>query len=177
MQFDLTSIPVAARVNSAILSLVESSVVNRAGTARVFSLYRVIRAWVEATVTWNKYDGTNPWQTAGAAGANDRESAAFATVSLPANPVAGTVVDITLDPVKVQEWVSGAFTNNGFIMQAATEDHDRHVFWSSDYAVDTTLCPKLTVLYDPDPYVPSGTRFAPTSGPVVRIGSQDWAVE
>ena len=32
----------------------------------------MIQSWEEDTATWNTYDGTQPWDTEGAAGAGDR---------------------------------------------------------------------------------------------------------
>lgn len=35
------------------------------------NMHRILRAWSWATVTWNNYDGSNAWATAGAQGSGD----------------------------------------------------------------------------------------------------------
>jgi hypothetical protein len=72
------------------------------------------------------------WQSAGASGANDRESTDIGSVLVLANEANGTEKQISLDPAKIQEMVSGVFTNNGFIIIADTELNDRFNYKSSD---------------------------------------------
>ena len=71
-------------------------------------------------------------QSAGASGANDRESTDIGSVLVLANEASGKEKQITLNASKIQELVSGAFTNNGFIVIADTELDDRFNYKSSD---------------------------------------------
>jgi hypothetical protein len=63
LRFDLTAVPATASVVECTLS-VQVVTLNQAGPGK---LYRVKQtAWGEATATWNRYDGVNPWTTPGA---------------------------------------------------------------------------------------------------------------
>jgi hypothetical protein len=68
----------------------------------------------------------------GAAGANDLESVEIGSVQILANEPIGVQKQISLAPAKIQEFVSGAFINNGFIILAETELNDRFNYKSSD---------------------------------------------
>ncbi|MDO9537627.1 MAG: DNRLRE domain-containing protein [Thermoplasmata archaeon] len=58
----------------------------------------------------------------------------------------------------VDAWVTDAIPNYGFILNGTPIDTATNYvgFWSSDYAIDPTLCPKLTITYaaEIDPPVP-----------------------
>jgi len=137
VKFDLSSIP-----SFVILSTSES-----AGNARSMSVYRCLRAWTEGGATWNKYDGANNWGTAGARNTStDRESSSIGSISLSATEANGEKT-ISLDASKIQEIVSGSFTNNGFICDMpAAQVNDQHIFASSDNAT-AGYRPKLVVEY------------------------------
>ncbi len=72
------------------------------------------------------------WQSAGASGANDRESTDIGSVLVLQNEANSTEKQISLDTAKIQEMVTVAFTNNGFIVVADTELNDRFNYKSSD---------------------------------------------
>ena len=139
-------LPTAVAVTTATLSLYEFG--ENADTTRVHSIYRLKRVWVETEATWTIYSTGNDWQTAGATGANDYDSTAIGTISLTGSEAAGWK-DISLNTTAVLEMMNGTFANNGFIMMAATETNDWHKFYSSNYAVDATKCPKLYLDYTP----------------------------
>ena len=147
IKFALTAIPAGSTINSATLSLFIDS--NLASNTRDLNVYRLLRAWTETGVTWNKYDGTNDWGTAGASNTTtDREAANIGSVSVLSSPSADTEYQVTLTASKIQEMLSGGvFTNNGFLLQMSTESDDYHSFRSSEYAVDTTKIPKLVIDY------------------------------
>src|SRR3990172_4020184 len=70
IKFDLSTLPDNATISSAKMSLfLQANEIG--GYARTYRVYRQKRAWTEAGVTWNKYDGTNAWQSAGGFGADD----------------------------------------------------------------------------------------------------------
>ena len=52
-------------------------------------------------------------------------------------------VDVT---VLVQSWVNGTATNNGFVVRSPTNGV-KPIFYSSAYVTNTTLRPKLTIIY------------------------------
>ena len=145
IKFDLSSIPASSIISSATLYLTQTA--ETASNDRTMSVYRCLRAWTEAGVTWNKYDGTNNWGTAGARNTStDRESSSIGSISLSATEANGEKT-ITLDAAKIQGMVSGTFTNNGFICDMpATQENDQHVFASSDNATAESR-PKLVIEY------------------------------
>jgi hypothetical protein len=116
--------------------------------ARTLRAYRVKRAWTEAGVTWNKYDGVNDWQTAGATGANDIEATDVGNVSVPATGD-GDWIEIPLTASAVQEIVAGTWTNNGYLLKVDTETDDYWGYGASDWA-DDTYRPRIYVVYHVD---------------------------
>jgi hypothetical protein len=136
LQFDISSIPSGSTVDSAILTL--KSYQNRL-SADSCAINRVTQAWTEAGVTWNKYDGSTNWATAG----GDFDAVADATFTPPA--LTDTTVDITITSL-VQEWVNGT-ANNGMIIKAGTEATTQGtLFYTSDAATAGNR-PKLVVTY------------------------------
>ncbi len=142
IQFDLSSIPLAANILSAQLQLYQKSAV---GTTNI-NLYRVKQSWVEGTkydsgtadgATWNTYNGINAWLTNG----GDYDAA----------PIAGTSVTDGSNVARsweiaslVQDWVTGKYPNNGMLLKAA--GGVTVTFASKE---DTTAAnrPKLTLSY------------------------------
>ncbi|HET6595691.1 MAG TPA: hypothetical protein VFG81_08715 [Anaerolineales bacterium] len=80
------------------------------------------------------------WQSAGASGTNDRESTDIGSVLVLANETSGTEKQIALNTTKIQELVSGTFTNNGFIIIVDTELNDRFNYRSSDASTAPQPC-------------------------------------
>lgn len=102
--------------------------------ARTMNLYRLKRAWVEGQVTWTIYSTGNNWASSGAGDStNDYDNNVVGSVSLPNPPVEGWV-EIPLTVSYINEWLSGAMTNNGFLMKNETETNDLHVFNSKEAA-------------------------------------------
>lgn len=65
IRFDLSSLPSASTITSATLTLSDSGFSEFSGT-KTWTAYRLTRTnWGHTTATWNKYDGTNNWTTAG----------------------------------------------------------------------------------------------------------------
>jgi len=160
VKFPFTSIPAGSVVNAAFLILTNDA--DNAANARVFNVYRVKRAWTEGTgagsatgdgATWNTYDGSNAWGTAGCGNTTtDREGTAInnyhAQVASPdiATP---SKKSILLDPAKIQEMIpGGVFTNNGFLLKVDNESADQIVYDSKENG-DTTLSPKMVINYTP----------------------------
>ena len=142
LQFNLGVFTSSTTVQSAILTVTDDGS-NFSTNSRVMSIYRLIRAWVEGQVTWNKATSSVNWGTAGAANTStDRESANIGTVTLPATAVAG-VIDIPLTESKVQDWFDGGLTNDGVLLQVATESGDMHEF----YDRTTVNPPQLLIDY------------------------------
>jgi len=120
LKFDLSSIPTGSIITSATLRIYDSGA-NYADNTRTMYVNRSKRAWTENGATWNKYDGTNDWSTAGGGtNSNDVELTAIGSISMPASEAAG-YVEISLTASAIQEWLDGIFTNNGIILTMGTE--------------------------------------------------------
>lgn len=147
-KFDMSGIPSSGEtVTSATLSL--WTVSDLANNARTFRVYRVKRNWTHAGATWDTYDGTNNWGTAGCAAATDRDTTDIGSRSMSATESALTQCDFPLDTTAIQEMVSGAVSNYGFIVIADTESDDAYLFKSAEGGTPTNAQPLLTVVTTP----------------------------
>jgi len=98
VQFDVSSIPSGSHVVSATLEFTaRASVVGEA-----VDIYRMTVGWTETGATWNKYDGSSNWSTAG----GDFTSSGFADPTVPSTSN-GDKVDLPVQDI-VQAWVNGA---------------------------------------------------------------------
>lgn len=143
IKFDLSSIPTNAVVSSAVLSLYCTT--DRASNARTYRVFRTLRAWTEAGVTWNKYDGTNNWGAVGGFDATDCEQTDIGTRDFTATETVNEYKDFPLTASAVQAMIDGSFTNNGFLLKVDTENNDGYYFSSSEAPSNT---PKLVITYD-----------------------------
>lgn len=146
IKFDFSSIPTGAISGSKIFSLWVRT--DLSSNARTVGWYRCKRAWVETQATWNVYSTGNSWQTAGAAGSNDRETT---------NALALTV---SATATGEQQWTTGAnpalidamfgtlpsFANNGFVLIADTESNDAFLWNTSRYGTPGQR-PKAVINY------------------------------
>lgn len=146
LKFDLSSIPSNATITSATLYI--TIYTDAADNTTTFSVYRMKRAWTESGATWNTYDGTNSWQTAGGTGTNDRESTGIGSRSMSASESVPAEISFSLTASKIQEMVSGTFTNNGFMIASSGETDAGYWAYSSNQAT-TTVRPRLVINYDP----------------------------
>jgi RHS repeat-associated protein len=168
LKFDLSSIPQSATISGATLSIwVEEDLASSSGT---ICAYRSRQNWTEAGATWNNYDGTNPWNTAGAYGSLDTEQANIGCANTTASQAVGSVITITLSPEQIQEMVSGVWVNRGIMLRMVVESaQNRYDFYSSDEATQTTKRPKLVVNYS----VGLTATATPTTTPL-PTNTPDW---
>ncbi|GEM_PF-2230003 len=153
IKFDLSSIPSGALVSAATLSLY--CLADASTNARTFRVFRQKRAWTEGTgsgsatgdgATWDTYDGSQAWQTAGGFGANDCEQTDIGSRDFTASETVNEFKDFVLIASAVQAWIAGTFTNNGALIKPDTEDSDEYDFASSDNATAGNR-PSLAVGY------------------------------
>src|SRR3989344_2490397 len=103
-QFDLSSIPVNAVVNSATLSFYASSWGGAAGSNQN-AIYRVLdKNWVESEANWNIYSTGNNWTTSGLGSGTDYGSPVFTSLTgwVPAGPMWVNFSVDTFAPNRVQ---------------------------------------------------------------------------
>lgn len=143
IKFDFSGIPANALVSSAVFELY--AIEDNSSNTRIYRIYRLKRNWVPAEATWNIWSTGNNWSTAGADGADDRESADIGSYEMANNAAINAWYSWSLTPSKVQEWISGAFANYGLIIRAETENNDQFRFESLENAGGHD--PKLTITY------------------------------
>lgn len=153
----LSGTPANAIVSSSVLSLWLIQPGNSAAANnRTVRVFRQLRAWVEgvtedpstAGATWDNYECSGPtaWATAGGFGAADCEQTDIGSHGMLTTDLVDTEHTFTLTAAEVQEWISGALTNNGMLLKADTEADDLYRFHASD-SIDAGYRPKLVTEY------------------------------
>ncbi len=175
LKFDLAALPANAEILSVTLSLWTDG--DLASNDSTISAYRLKVPFDESQATWNNAASGAPWQSPGAAGANDRESAAIGSAQVLHNEPLHTEKQMTLDPASVQAWVSGAFPNHGLLLKTEAELNDRFNFKTSDNGA-TSQRPKLVITYripstgfEPSQPASSGSKLAALAQPAGRMAS------
>ena len=151
-KFSFLNIPSNSVINSAILTLTYQQDGNwRSSNSRTVRVYRSLRAFTEG-LTWNTYDGTNNWGTAGAGNTTtDREATDIGSATLSTTALAGDTVSITLTASAIEAMIpNGTFTNNGFILKVDTESSDRFKFQTSEGSTASER-PKIVIDYTSKP--------------------------
>jgi len=111
IKWNLSSIPAGSTVQSVKITLNITD-----ASTQSYSIYELKHAWVESTATWKIWTTSQNWQTAGAAGANDRGTTALGTVV--ATPVgSGTTTLNASESPSYKNWINTASSNNGFILR------------------------------------------------------------
>jgi len=162
IKFDLSALPADAQIVSASLSLWTSK--DFSSNDATYSVYRLNTPFNETQANWNRSATGSNWQSPGAAGANDRESAAIGSVQILNNEALNSEKQIALDPAKIQEMFNGGFTNNGFLIKSESELNDRFDFKTSDTSTASQR-PKLVIQYTANSITPTPSA-TPTNTPV-----------
>jgi RHS repeat-associated protein len=126
LKFDVSSLPLAATVLNAKLGLYVEA--HSTTSAKAVGVYRVTKPWTTAA-TWETYDGTNAWSTAGGDFANPEN---HSDVSLNSSVGAATGWYYWYPTRMVQEWLNTAnaptqekftegYANEGLIVKDQTE--------------------------------------------------------
>jgi RHS repeat-associated protein len=135
MKFDLSSIPRDAIVLNGDLGM--SLGYHTTNNPANVGVYRLLRDWTN-DATWNTYDGTHAWATAGAAGTGDASTTAAATQTIGTTSGA-----VEFYPTKlVQDWVAGDIPNQGLLLRTVTPnspDNDMHFPATETGGIDPEL--------------------------------------
>jgi len=155
-QFDLSSIPSGASLQSATLELAFQILFGaRPGSPEPLTIDPLVSSWSEGSITWsNKPAGNSAY----------RVNAAFPPSGF--NPLQLDVTNL------VQAWVDGTIANNGMVMAIpAWESETGHAAAFSQREDGASRAPKLTVIYgspcsappEPGTPVPTDTAVDQTS--------------
>jgi hypothetical protein len=145
IEFDLSSIPAGATIESATLSLYYYSWFGPSDQSETISLHKVTSSWDENTITW----ALQPSYEAGAT-----------TSTVVGNSGAYGWYSWSITSL-VSGWMGGSVANYGIALKDVTETtNTAKVFYSSDYA-PASLRPKLTVTYTAQSQPPAGPDDPP----------------
>lgn len=143
-KFDLSSLDAVAVVNNAIWSL-RCDYLQDAASAQTIAVQQILRNWGENTATWNTYDGSTSWTTAGAKGAGDANliSSYFAISTIVLNAFDDYSVTSA-----VQAWLVDGDPNYGFGLQTGGGvDATSGVRFASGDNATASYRPKLYIDY------------------------------
>src|SRR5437773_2509132 len=115
IQFNLSSIPACASIDSATLKI---SIENAGNSSRIYEVHRVAASWTESGVTWNRRNSTTFWTSAGG------DFVAAPTDSVPTGTVNNVLLQWNVTP-DVAAFVSGAATNAGWLVKVSVEHGTR----------------------------------------------------
>jgi RHS repeat-associated protein len=135
------TIPVDAQVEDAWLSLP----VDTLSGSVTLNAYPLTRAYSNSAVTWNSYDGTHAWTTAG----GDYASTPTVSGSVPSS---GTFT-MDVPTATAQSWVDGSAANDGFLLKASNESTGTNL---ADFIPSDTYGDFLDVYWTPNTGVASG---------------------
>jgi uncharacterized repeat protein (TIGR01451 family) len=139
VRFNLSGVPAGATVLSAIFEMYYFS--SKVSVTESLNVHRALRSWTETGATWRTYDGANNWSSQG----GDYDPAVIASASLTGTVNVWMQWNVT---ALVQGWVSGTIPNQGMLLESPPRsgNNDRQ-FYSSDFLLDPSLRPKLTLVY------------------------------
>jgi len=137
LKFDFSALPSGAIISAAVLSLYKYS----GSTGRTYWAYELTQpGWVESEASWDHYKGTTHW----AANGGDFTTVNGASQTSPGNNNWMDFVVLSL----VQHFQSTHAEVAHFLIKDGTENENSDgFFYSSEYTIDPSLCPKLVITY------------------------------
>jgi hypothetical protein len=165
IQFDVSTIPDTATIDSATLYLYKNASGGINHTGYLYPILSANSGWTEAGATWNHTDGTGHWAGDAASdggsdagctvSGTDYDATAAGSVSYVGADAADTEYAISIGTATVTAWLTA---NYGLVLHAGD---NTEIFRSSDYTTDATKRPKLVVNY---------TEAGGTSTPMTLTG-------
>lgn len=141
LRFDISSIPASAHVLRATLQTWASG---WSGADMTIEAYRVVRDVNLCQATWNQAASGNNWaQPGGNDSALDREATPECAVTTHG---IRTWYGFGLTGL-VQAWVNGSVANHGVLLRGASAWSTLEFHFASNQADDTSLHPRLEVIY------------------------------
>lgn len=152
IEMDLSAIDPSATIDDADLDLYYGVKADTDPVGKTMMVYKLTRTdWSETQSNWTLYKTGSSWSTAGGDYVTSSPSGASAVVPAGYGWMNWDITDIVDD-------AHGNSDPLEMLIRFQTEGvggYSRLYFYSSDYAVDTDLCPKATIYYTapspPDP--------------------------
>jgi len=150
LNFNFTSLPAGATITGATLNLYYYAYVTNNPVGNTLWAYEINTPgyfWTETGSTWNKYDGTNAWLTAG----GDYTTTNGASLTVP-----GSYGWMSWNVLALAQHFQSTHGNFAqfLILDADTTSgtYYQTTWYSNNYVDNTTLRPKLIITYTlPDP--------------------------
>ncbi len=152
LYWDVSSIP-----SGSIVTAVDITVNAFNPSANEYEFYESKRAWTEGGATWQVYDTGLSWQTAGAAGSNDRGSTALGGLSAPSTGFRTAALNASGIAV-VQGWVNSPSSNLGFVLQDYSDSNSDGIDFYTRETATVGDRPMLSITY-----LPAGSNIPPTA--------------
>jgi len=148
MSFNMSAIPAAAILDSASVKLyVSVKAGDHTANPRTYAVSRLLKTnWTETGVTWNNYDGINPWDTGG----GDYDATYRGTLVISDNDT-GVYYEIPCDDMANYWWQNGKVFH-AMIHQLEIDMNDYNITAVHRESVIPELDPMLIVDY----HVPGG---------------------
>jgi hypothetical protein len=145
IKFDISSIPAPVQIVSASLQLHIGANYRQAATLASF---RCLRNHVNGTATWNVFSTGNNWGTAGC----DNSTTDYVNTDLGNVAVAGANAYYTINfnangLAVIQNWISGGYTNYGFLLKHTSEVGGSYNDYDSGNNGTAAYRPLLTIEY------------------------------
>ncbi len=132
-------VPDGVVIQSATLALYKQDSYND-----TLSLNALLKPWTEAGATWITSQSGAAWSVGGAGGAGTDYDPTPDSLVVGGSSPAWVTFDVTS---RMQEWSNDSSTNYGWRLSQTTTGFEWKTFNSSEYAIDPTLRPMLTVVY------------------------------
>jgi hypothetical protein len=145
--FNLSYIPSGATIKSANLSLYFYSIPSGDATGnRTHNIHKIqqspARPWIELNATWNNYNSSSLWTTAG----GDYEASPSANATFDSSALSSWIIfNVTSD---VQNFTKNSGLNFGWLIKDVneTDTSTRRDYYSSEHS-NASLLPRLEITY------------------------------
>jgi hypothetical protein len=149
MLFDLGGYTGIERINSATLSLLWYYPNSSRIKDTVIEIYRPASSWSSGYVSWNKKSKGVAWNNSGGDWYDKNDvlqgSTPYTTFTLKASDLPNKYCELNVTDL-VREYVSGKYSNTGFLIKAHTESDNYIAFYSTDFG-NISLVPEMKLTY------------------------------